>query len=200
MDASANSGSITRLLAQARLGDRHAENALFSAVYAELRGIAQRQMRGERSNHTLQPTALINEAWFRMIGSEQLDFASRSHFFAVAANIMRRILIDHARAHRSKKRGGEAQKLHLNDALAYSEANAEDLIDLDKALDRLKGLAPRQSRIVELHFFGGMTFEESAIVLGISSKTAKRDWRAARVWLHGEIYGWSDDTGHVAQN
>ena len=186
--------TITILLAAARQGSEHAAEELMNAVYSELRRMAQRQMKGERGDHTLQPTALVHETYLRLLKTENVEWADRSHFFCVAASIMRRILVDHARSHKTKKRGGAACKIELSDWLVYSEQNSDELLSLNDALEKLHQFAPRQSRLIELHFFGGLTFDESAAILGVSSKTAKRDWWAARTWLHGEINGWPNDT------
>jgi RNA polymerase sigma factor (TIGR02999 family) len=191
---SPDAGTITRLLADARRGNPDAADELAKAVYGDLRRIAQRHMRGERADHTLQPTALVHEAFLRLTRSESVDWTDRNHFFSVAASVMRRILVDHARAHAALKRGASPHKVELSDTLVYSEENAEDLIALDRALEKLGSFAPRQCRLIELHFFGGLTFDESAAVLGVSAKTLKRDWIAARTWLHGEMFGWRNDS------
>jgi len=167
---SSNPGEVTQLLAQIHAGNKDAEDRLIPLVYTELRGLAAHYLRGERSDHTLQPTALVNEVYLRLTGMHEVDWQSRSHFFATAATVMRRILVDHARAQRAEKRAG------------FREA-----ISLDEALDRLSKVDARRSRIVELRFFGGLSEEETAHVLGISARTVKRDWRVAKAWLYNEI-------------
>jgi RNA polymerase sigma-70 factor, ECF subfamily len=144
-------------------------------------------MRSERPDHTLQTTALVHEAYLRLVGQEAPHWQSRSHFFGMAAQLMGRILIDHARSHLRKKRGGLNEVLPLDEALAFSPEHSEDLLRVDEALGRLAALDPRQSRIVELRFFGGLTIQEASEVLRISPKTVKRDWAVAKAWLHAEL-------------
>ncbi|MDQ6708007.1 MAG: sigma-70 family RNA polymerase sigma factor [Acidobacteriota bacterium] len=188
-------GEITLLLTQLRRGQTEAAAALVPLVYRELHRLAAAYMRRERPDHTLQPTALVNEVYMRLVQQRDIDWQSRAHFFGVAAGAMRRILVDHARAHRAQRRGGGAQKLELKESLVFSEAQSDDLIALDEALSRLQTWDPRQSRIVDMLFFGGLTQEEAAEVLGISVRTVKRDWSVARAWLYGEMGRTSDDTG-----
>jgi RNA polymerase sigma factor (TIGR02999 family) len=155
-------------------------------VYAELRAIAGRHLRSERSGHTLQPTALVNEAYLRLHGLANVPWHDRAHFFAIASRIMRRILVDHARANLAQKRGAGSPMVQIEDGLQEGAAPAMDaaeLIDLDRALDRLAAEEPRLSRVIELRFFGGLAIEEAAVVLGCSPRTAKRDWAFARAWL-----------------
>jgi RNA polymerase sigma-70 factor, ECF subfamily len=155
-------------------------------VYTELRTIAAKHLRSERSGHTLQPTALANEAYLRLRGLGDVPWHDRAHFFAIASRIMRRILVDHARANLAQKRGAGAPVLQIVDALqqgATSTMDAAELIDLDRALDRLAAEEPRLSRVIELRFFGGLNIDEVAAVLGCSPRTAKRDWAFARAWL-----------------
>ncbi len=180
-------GEITRLLGELKSGRREAADVLMPLVYRELRQLAASHMRRERSDHTLQATALVNEVYLRLVRQQHVDWKNRAHFFGVAAGLMRRILVDHARAHRAVRRGGGAQMLQLNEAIAFDESQSEDLVALDDALSRLETWDPRQSRIVELLFFGGLTQEEAAEVLGISVRTVKRDWSVARAWLYGEM-------------
>ena len=180
-------GDVTRLLKEFRDGDKDAEARLVPLIYSELRHLAAYYMRGERHGHTLQPTALVHEAYFRLTGMRGVDWQNRSHFFAVAAQLMRRILIDHARARRANKRGGRWGEVSFDDAEGVSFSRPEELIALDEALNRLAALDVRQSRIVELRFFAGLTEEETGEVLGISARTVKRDWRVAKAWLYDQI-------------
>ena len=176
------------MLAELRSGNKEALAMLIPLVYDELHRLAEHYMRNERVGHTLQPTALINEAYLRVASAEKADWQHRAHFVAVAAGTMRRVLIDHARKQEAAKRGGKQAALPLEDSPEYlSEERSEELIALDEALTRLQELDPRQSQVVELRFFGGLTVEETAEVLGISPKTVKRDWAVARAWLHGEM-------------
>jgi RNA polymerase sigma-70 factor, ECF subfamily len=179
-------GDITRLLAEIRHGDHEAESRLAELVYGELHRLAKRRMSGERPDHTLQPTVLVNEAFLRLVRSDQTEWTSRNHFFAVAATLMRRILIDHARQVRAIKRGSGG-KISLDTAIAITDENAEELLALDEALTQLAELDPRQSRIVELRFFAGLSEDEIAEVLEISTRTVKRDWKTAKAWLHSQI-------------
>jgi RNA polymerase sigma factor (TIGR02999 family) len=144
-------------------------------------------MRREREDHTLQTTALVNEAYLRLVDQKGKSWQNRAHFFAVAAQVMRRILVDYARKHRAQKRGGEQQKLELEGDVAITPERSDELLLLDQALERLKAWDARQSRIVELRFFGGLTNEETAEVLGVAPRTVKRDWQVAKSWLYGEI-------------
>ena len=178
---------VTRMLVALRGGDAEVEHELYQAVYGELHRMAARYMRRERPDHTLQATALIHEAYVDLIDQRHKDWQNRAHFYGVAANVMRRILIDHARTHRTAKRGGRAQKLSLDDALPLTSQQSDELLALDEALARLAQFDPRQSRVVELRFFGGLSEEEAAQVLGVSSRTVKRDWRLAKTWLYGEL-------------
>ncbi len=180
-------GNITVLLKALRRGDREAGEKLFPLVYAELHKLARGYMRRERQNHTLQPTALINEAYVRL-AQASIDWQNRAHFTAVAANAMRRILVDHARARAAAVRGGGVQITEWNDNFAFAPEKSSELLALDEALDRLEKINPRQAKIVELRYIGGLSFEEIAEVLALSSRTAKRDWAVARVWLFRAIY------------
>jgi RNA polymerase sigma factor (TIGR02999 family) len=179
--------SVTSLLAQFSQGNKAVESDLAELVYAELRRLASIYMRRERGNHTLEPTALVHEAWARLSDGEHITFQNRSHFFAVAANRMRQVLVDHARKRRAAKRGGIQHQVTLHDHLFGKQDQLIDVIALDEALDRLKAIDPRASRIVELHFFGGIPFEEMAKILELSERTIKRDWAMARAWLHKEL-------------
>jgi len=188
-------GQITQLLVQVQEGSAEAEKKLIELVYDELHRLAARSMRGQRPDHTLQPTALLNEAYMRLTPEPATNWESRAHFFGVAARVMRQIVIEYARAHHADKRGAWVQKLPLDEALDLSPQRSRDLIALDEALEALARLDPRQSRIVELRFFGGLSIEEMAEVLRISPRTVKRDWRVARAWLRGEL----TKTGRGAQ-
>jgi RNA polymerase sigma-70 factor (ECF subfamily) len=175
--------AITQLLLDSSRGNREAIDELTPLVYQELRRIARGQMRHERPGSTLQPTALVHEAYFKLINQREVDWQSRAHFFAIAAQEMRRILLSYARSRRTQKRGGSGARLTLDERLAVSEDHAEDLIALDEALNRLAALDPRQARVVELRFYVELRVEEIAEVLGISAATVKRDWAMARAWL-----------------
>jgi RNA polymerase sigma factor (TIGR02999 family) len=178
---------ITRLLLEMRQGNPEAANDLIPLVYDQLRRMARSLLRNERSDHTLQPTALVNDALMRLIGTENLEWKSRAHFFAVSSTIMRRILIDSARAHRAEKRGGDLTKISLNSNLMYDWRQAESLLSLNDALDKLTEVDARLCHVVEMRFFAGMTEEEIAEVLGVSLRTVKRDWQFARDWLYREM-------------
>lgn len=178
---------ITLLLSELASGNQEAGEKLAPLVYDELKRLARSYMRRERPDHTLQTTALVNEAYLKLVQQQTVDWKSRSHFFGIAAQLMRRILIDHARGHLREKRGGAQGALPLDGAIVFSPERSEELVKLDKALERLSKLDARQSRIVELRFFGGLTVEETAEFLGISPKTVKRDWSVAKAWLHGEL-------------
>lgn len=180
-------GEVTNLLVQLKNGNRDAEPRLIPLVYAELRRLAGHYIRGERPGHTLQATALVHEAYLRLVGQKEISWQNRAHFFGVAANLMRRILVDHARAKQAKKRGGSGQKLSLDEAVLVKPEAPEQFLALDEALERLARRDPRQSRIVELRFFGGLSEEETAEVLGISTRTVKRDWSVARAWLYQQL-------------
>lgn len=180
-------GEVTGLLLELAQGNQAAAEKLVPLVYDELKRTARRYMRRERSDHTLQTTALVHEAYLKLIQQHRIDWQSRSHFFAIAAQLMRRILLDHARGHLRHKRGGQVEILPFNEALTFSDEQSEELIRLDDALERLSTIDPRQSRIVVLRFFGGLSIEETAAVLGVSPKTVKRDWAIAKAWLHGEL-------------
>jgi RNA polymerase sigma-70 factor (ECF subfamily) len=179
--------SITALLAELSAGNRDVESRLIPQVYGELRRLAANYMRSERGNHTLQPTALVNEAYTRLVQQPQIPWQSRAHFFATASHLMRHILVDHARARRAGKRGGLQRQVTLDDALLPSPERTMDVLILDEALENLAQFDPRQARIVELHFFSGLTFAEIALVLKVTERTVKRDWSMARAWLKGEL-------------
>ena len=180
--------SVTELLGRARSGDAAALADVFPLIYAELRRLAGQQLRREPDGHTLSPTALVHEAYMRLADYSHVEWTGRAHFMAAASTAMRRILVDHARGHRSAKRGGALQRVSLDDVELGAEDRAELLVALDEALDRLKALDGRQAQVVECRFFGGMTEEETAEALGIGLRTAKRDWAKAKSWLHRELY------------
>ena len=181
------SGEVTLLLKQLATGKQDAMLRLIPLVYDELHRLAAHYMRGERNDHTLQPTALVNEAYLKLVNREQANWQNKAHFFGVAAQVMRRILTDHARSHCRVKRGGHQRKVSLDDVFVFSQAQSAELLAVDASLVRLAQFDLRQSRIVELRFFGGLTIEETAVVLGISPKTVKRDWSVARAWLFGDL-------------
>ena len=177
------SGPVTQLLLAWSNGDRAALERLIPVVYPELRRIAGRYLRHERIGHTLQPTALVNEAYLKLINQEHAHWQNRAQFFGVAAQLMRRILVDHARERAAGKRGGGATPVTLVDGMGASPARGVDVIALDDALTRLANLYPEQGRLVELRYFGGLTIEETSEVMGLSPATVKRQWTAARAWL-----------------
>ena len=181
-------GQITSWLANWRNGDSDAADQLFAVIYPELRAIAERLLRRERNHHTLEPSALVNELCVRIFGSEPLEFQNRAHFLAIAAQTMRRILIDYARARATNKRGGEQERISLSAVGGHEPAlSVEHLLALDSALSRLEKLDGRAARVVELRFFGGLREEDAAEVLGVSVITVKRDWKTARAWLMSQI-------------
>lgn len=178
------SHDITQLLLDWREGNKCALDDLMPLVYDELRRLAQFYMRGQKAEHTLQTTALVNEVYLKLVDSSRVRWKDRTHFFAVSAQLMRRILVDSARSRNSKKRGGEIQKVELDDeAVAIVTEDKIDLIALDEALKELAELSPRQSKVVELRYFGGLNEAEIADALDISTRTVKRDWSVARAWL-----------------
>jgi RNA polymerase sigma-70 factor, ECF subfamily len=182
-----DAGEVTRLLGRLRVGDKAAESRLLELVYPELRRIAARYFRSEQRGHTLQPTALVNEAYLRLTGQMDKDWHNRSHFYAVAAQLMRRILVDYARRKKAAKREDGRQKVELTDTLAINQGKLDEIISIDSALRRLAEFDERSSKVVELRFFGGLTEDEVADVLQIASRTVKRDWNVAKAWLHGEL-------------
>jgi RNA polymerase sigma-70 factor, ECF subfamily len=187
---------VTALLGELAKGDRAAHEKLIPLIYDQLKELARSYMRRERDDHTLQTTALVHEAYLRLVHQQSPNWQNRAQFFGIAAQLMRRILIDHARHHLREKRGGSQVFLPLNEALAFSPEHSGDLLKLDEALDRLSKLDPRQGRIVELRFFGGLSIEETSKFLGVSPITVKRDWALAKVWLYGEL---RPDNGHDAK-
>ncbi|MBL8194588.1 MAG: sigma-70 family RNA polymerase sigma factor [Blastocatellia bacterium] len=182
-----SSEDITKLLVDWNQGNEAARDELIPLVANELRRIASRYLYGERHEHTLQATALINEAYIRLVDQKQVQWQNRAHFFGVAAQLMRRILVDYARTRNAAKRDGQRHKLSLDDVINLSEEHDKNLVALDEALERLAKLQPQRSQIVELRFFGGMTIEETASVLNVSVDTVKAEWRLAKAWLYREI-------------
>lgn len=176
---------VTRLLKEMQSGNRDAADQLLPLVYDELHRLAIAYFRRERADHTLQPTALVNEAYLRLVDQDMVRWESRGHFLAMAATLMRRILLDYARAHGAAKRGG--QKVAIEDGMAVSEQRGLDIIALDAALHKLAAIDGEQSRLVELRFFGGLSVEETAEVMGLGTATVKRYWQSAKAWLYREI-------------
>ena len=182
-----SSQNITRLLLDWRNGDQSALDRLMPLVYEELRRMANHYMRNERRGHTLQSSALVNEAYLRLVDHENIEWQNRAHFFGVAAQSMRRILVDHARTRNYQKRGGGAQQVSLDEAMTLAGERAAELITLDDALRELAKMDERKSRVVELRYFGGLSVEETAEALGVSIPTVTRDWNTAKAWLMREI-------------
>ena len=185
MDSSA--GQITALLKEASTGCKEAEERLMVAVYAELKKMARRYVVREHTGHTLQPTALVHEAYLKLVDQKGIEFQSRSQFFVVAGQVMRHILVDYARQANAQKRGGERQKVSLDDFLASTGEHSLHVLAVNEALQKLEKLDPRQCRVVELRFFAGLSLEETAAVLQLSSRTVKREWRSAKAWLYSEL-------------
>jgi RNA polymerase sigma factor (TIGR02999 family) len=183
---------VTQLLQQWSNGHERALDRLIPQIHDELRKLAASYLRKERPDHTLQPTALVNEAFLKLVDQRAVKWQNRAHFFGIAAQAMRRILVDHARAHAASKRGGAVRKVPLEDAAMIGRAVDVDVVALDEALTRLAALDPQQSRIVELRFFGGLTMEETAEVMRISPATIGREWRVAKAWLSAELGRTSD--------
>lgn len=178
---------VTQLLINWSRGDKTALDELIPLVEAELRRLARHYMARESPDHTLQTSALINEAYIKLIEQQDVPWQNRAHFFAVAAKVMRHILVDHARKHRYAKRGGGARKIPFEDVVARIDQKANELVALDDTLQRLAAMDPRKSQIIELRFFGGLSIEETAAVMKISSPTVQREWRSARAWLRREL-------------
>jgi RNA polymerase sigma-70 factor, ECF subfamily len=177
---------VTNILIASSQGDQEALDKLLPLVYTELRRLAERYLHKERSDHTLQPTALVNEAYLRLV-DQNVPWQNRAHFFGVAAEMMRRILIDHARKHQAAKRGSGGIKLSLDEAIDVADERAAELIALDEAMKALAEFDQQKSRIVELRFFGGLSIEETAEVLGIGTATVIRQWKLAKAWLYNEV-------------
>jgi RNA polymerase sigma factor (TIGR02999 family) len=175
---------VTELLVSYRRGDDAALEKLTPLVYDELHRIARNHLRHERAGHTLQATALVHEAYMRLLAQRESNWQNRAHFLAIGAQMMRRILLDYARQRHAKRRGGAQQKVSLDEALIVSEERSPELLALDEALERLAAVDPQQARIVELHFFGGLTMKEIAEVLACEENTVQQEWRMAKAWLH----------------
>lgn len=185
--SSTSSGEASRLLLAWCAGDESALSKLIPLVYKQLRWLARRQMRAERAGHSLQTSDLVNEAYLRLVDQRRVRWEHRSQFFAVAAGMMRRILVDHARRHRYQKRGGNAIRIDMDDVALISPARPDEIVALDDALRRLEQYDKRKSSVVELRYFGGLTVEEVAELLGVSSITVKRDWSMAKSWLYRQM-------------
>jgi len=183
------SKTVTALLDAWSKGDEAAREELIPLVYDELRRVAARHLSRERRDHTLRATALVHETYLRLVEQKRARWRSRAHFFAVAAGLMRRILVDHARSHRATKRGGELRRVPLNEELVVSASRHAELVALDQALEELSTLDPKLCRLVELRFFGGLSIEETAEVEGLSPATIKRNWNVAKAWLYSRTHG-----------
>lgn len=181
-------GEITRLLAEWSDGNHAALDSLVPIVYDELRRLASNYMRGERPGHLLQTTALVNEAYLRLLGRHSISCQTRAQFFAVAAQVMRRVLVDYARTRNRMKRKANEQPLSLEDVAVLSDDRAEEVLGINSALDSLAAFDPRKGKVFEMRYFGGMTVDEVAETLGVSPVTVERDWRMAKIWLRREIY------------
>lgn len=182
-----DTAETTQILIELGQGNRSAADRLMPLVYEELRALAEHFMQEERLSHTLQATAVVHEAYLRLIDQSRVDWKNRAHFFALATTMIRRVLVDHARRHQTAKRGGGAPKLTISDGVAAAENEEIDLMALDEALQKLEGLNERHKRVVELRFFGGLTVEETAHVLDVSPQTVRIDWRMARAWLRERL-------------
>jgi RNA polymerase sigma-70 factor, ECF subfamily len=193
-------GNVTDLLLEWRGGSESALERLIPLVYEELRRVARRCLRHERAYHTLQTTGLVNEAYLRLVRSSRVQWRDRTHFFALTAQLMRRVLVDEARRRGYQKRGGNLTRVTLDETPAVLPENPEDLIALDEALTRLADVAPRKVRVVELRFFGGLTIEETAEVLEVSTDIVKREWRTAKLWLLRELNEQPDGRGPLESN
>ncbi|HEY3026763.1 MAG TPA: sigma-70 family RNA polymerase sigma factor [Pyrinomonadaceae bacterium] len=178
---------VTQLLIAWSSGDKAALDKLMPLIHQELRSLAHRYMSREHPGHTLQTTALVNEAYLKLVNRKDVHWQNRAHFFAIAAELMRTILVDHARSHAFAKRGGGAQHLALDEAMVISQERAAEVVALDEALKGLADIDPQQARVVELRFFGGLTIEETSEVLHLSATTVKREWRSAKAWLYHEL-------------
>jgi len=178
---------VTQLLQKWHEGNQEALEALMPLVYNELKRLAGSYLRRERPDHTLQSAALVNEAYLRLVDQTQTQWQNKAHFYGIAAQMMRRVLADHARSHNAAKRGAGMPELELNESVAQAQSRSVDVMDLEEALQKLEKLDPQQGKIVELRFFSGLSIEDTANVLGISPATVKRDWAAARAWLFREV-------------
>jgi RNA polymerase sigma-70 factor (ECF subfamily) len=181
------SESVTQLLIELTRGNHAAVDALLPLIYDELRSLAANYLRRERPDHTLQPTALVHEAYLRLVDQTRVNWQNRAHFFGVAAQMMRRILVDHARAHKAGKRGADFERFSLDENIDKAVERSHELVALDEALRELAEIDEQKSRIIELRYFGGLTVEETAEVLGLSPVTVKRHWRMAKAWLYGQM-------------
>lgn len=200
-DGSGAAGEVTRLLAQASGGNVEALNRLFPLVYEELRRIAHRRMRGERAGHTLNTTALVHETYLKLIGQERVEWRERGHFYAVASEAMRRILVNYAHERRAGKRGGDLVRVPLDDALGVlGDEQLDELVAIDEALTRLKAFNPRGADVIVYRFFGGFDHEEIAGIMNVSPVTVRRAWVASKAWLRGELAaaGVVDGAGRLA--
>ena len=186
--AQATPNEVTRLLIEWEHGNKAALDQLMPLVYDELRRLAAHYLQQERSGHTLQPTALVNEAYLRLVDQRNVDWRNRAQFFGLAAQMMRRILVNHAEARKAAKRGGDAERLPLDDSLCLSRENDVDILALHDALNRLAGFDEQKSKVVELRFFGGLTMDEVAEFIGKSTATTEREWSLARAWLYRELH------------
>ena len=185
--AAVTRNGVTALLVAWARGDREADDHLMRAIYDDLRRVARRRLRAERPGHSLAPTALVHEAYLRLVDLRKVHWQNRAHFFAIAARVMRQVLVDHARAHDAAKRGGADCKVNLSEAVGATQPRAVNLLDLDVALDRLAAIDERLADLVVLRFFGGLTVEEAAESLAVSPATVKRNWTRARAWLFREL-------------
>jgi RNA polymerase sigma-70 factor, ECF subfamily len=186
-DMNSEKGEITLLLDRLSHGDRSAEEELMPQVFAELHRLASSRLRGERDGHTLQATALVNEAYLRLCGSAPVNWQDRAHFFRVAARLMRRILVDYARQHNALKRSGRTQAVPLDEAICFSTDQSATLLEIDEVLKRLAAISPRQAQVVEMRFFADLEEEEIAAAIGRNVRTVRRDWLMARAWLHEQL-------------
>jgi RNA polymerase sigma factor (TIGR02999 family) len=180
-------GEVTLLLHRLAEGDRSAEDALMSRVYVELHRLAMARLQAERTDHTLQATALVNEAYLRLCRSPEVDWQSRAHFFCVAARLMRRILVDYARQHNAQRRNEGTRTIPLDKVISITADESATALGIDEVLLQLAEISPRQAQVVEMKFFGGLTEEEIALALGMSARTVRRDWLMARAWLHEQL-------------
>ena len=180
-------GRVTELLLELSGGNRAAVDELIPFLYRELKRIAAAQLRQERPGHTLQVTALVHEAYLKLVDQRQVNFQNRAHFFGVAAQAMRRVLLDYAKGRARGKRGGDVRKTSLDEALTVSYDRSSELVEIDEALERLAVFDQRQAKVVEMRFFGGLSVEETAEALGVSEPTVKREWAMAKAWLHREL-------------
>lgn len=180
---------ITRLLKSWSAGDSSAAERLMQLVYDELRRLARAYLRRERADHTLQPTALVNEAYLKLVDQTRVNWQNRRHFYGIAAQMMRRVLVDHARERAAEKRGGERRRVSLDEADVPTGERAAELVALDEALQKYSDVFPRKAKVVELRFFGGFSVDETAEILGVSDKTVMREWESAKLWLYRELDG-----------